>query len=346
MSTTSGLAAARPTLRAPLSIRMPYIALWQARTWVNDMNRWRDRERRLQQRLLEHSASFGPGPRLEVPRMKVDLADLPQLKARRRRPIIFEGLLRDLPAVGTWTLDSLKERFGDTHVMCQQQEEAWSIQDLSLAEHIDRIRAGGKSYLFASSRFLDQNAELQADLQLDRVGALMGRKVVRSEVFLGGANVYTPFHCAPGDNMFCQIHGRKRWTLVAPDHAFWLYPDVNPRCTHFFSPVPSEGSQEWPLFDSVPRYVAELEPGDVLYNPSWWWHEVLNLDETIAAALRVGGSPYNAPKMWGLFASAFTLDKRYRGMVLGGVRDVMRSNMHMSDDMTQLAYSLIGRGTR
>ena len=338
--------AAMP-LRAPLHIRLPYVALWHARTVVGDMHRWPEREKSLQQKLLEYSEPYRPGPTLEVPRMKVDPDDVEQLSTPRKRPVIFEGLLRDLPAVKRWSLDWLRERCGDTPVKCQQQEETWSVTELPLAEHVDRIRAGGRSYLFASSEFLGANTELREDLELDRLSALLGRRFVRSEIFLGGSEVYTPFHCAPGDNAFCQIHGRKRWVLVAPDHAFWLYPDVNPRYTHYFSPVPSESANgEWPLYDCVPKYVAELEPGDVLYNPAWWWHEVQNLGETIGAAIRVGSSPHNAPKMWGLVATALAVDRDYRKKFVDGVREVSREGIQVSDDMVQMAYSLIQKGTR
>ena len=131
---------------------------------------------------------------------------------------------------------------------------------------------------------------------------------------------------------------------MAPEHAYWLYPDINPRYLHYFSPVSSEGSaREWPLFECVPKYVTELEPGDVLYNPSWWWHEVVNIGESIAAALRVGATPHNAPKMWSLWAAGALLDSRLRPMILAGIRKVLRAEMQMSDEMAHLAYSPLSR---
>ena len=35
--------------------------------------------------------------------------------------------------------------------------------------------------------------------------------------------------------------------------------------------------REFPLYRYVPKYVAHLKPGDVLFNPRWWWHAVDNL---------------------------------------------------------------------
>jgi hypothetical protein len=40
-------------------------------------------------------------------------------------------------------------------------------------------------------------------------------------------------------------------------------------------------------FSRATRYEVELEPGDVLFSPPWWWHDVRNTtEETIGLATR------------------------------------------------------------
>ena len=34
------------------------------------------------------------------------------------------------------------------------------------------------------------------------------------------------------------------------------------------------------MFKYCPVYQATLEPGDVLFNPPWWWHSIKNVDAT------------------------------------------------------------------
>ena len=38
--------------------------------------------------------------------------------------------------------------------------------------------------------------------------------------------------------------------------------------------------QGYELWRYVPKYEAHLDPGDVLFNPAWWWHWVDNTSET------------------------------------------------------------------
>jgi hypothetical protein len=83
------------------------------------------------------------------------------------------------------------------------------------------------------------------------------------------------------DNLACVIGGRRRFTLYAPEHIGKLY--VGP-IDHTMAgpPVSLAASAEpgcaerYPLFESIREQalVAELEPGDALYLPKLWWHQV------------------------------------------------------------------------
>ena len=83
------------------------------------------------------------------------------------------------------------------------------------------------------------------------------------------------------DNLACVIAGRRRFTLYAPEHIAGLY--IGPIDNTMSGPPVSlaasahEGSQEqFPLFEAIrdQALVAELEPGDALYMPKLWWHQV------------------------------------------------------------------------
>jgi hypothetical protein len=102
-------------------------------------------------------------------------------------------------------------------------------------------------------------------------------------IWLGNRTVALA-HYDMSNNIACCMVGRRRFTLFPPEQIHNLYP----------GPLePTPGGQaismvdfEAPDFDRHPCFrealaageLAELEPGDVLFYPAMWWHQVEALD--------------------------------------------------------------------
>lgn len=108
-----------------------------------------------------------------------------------------------------------------------------------------------------------------------------------------------------GGNFFLQIAGRKRWTVVDPRWTAWLHP-VNGRpfqyCNSAFGGYRAGHylalGEDNPILH-VPHAEVVLEPGDLLYNAPWWWHEVENLDDfTVGCAVRHVPRPFRPSPSW------------------------------------------------
>jgi hypothetical protein len=89
-----------------------------------------------------------------------------------------------------------------------------------------------------------------------------------------------PMHFDTLDNVACVVAGRRRFLLVPPDAIGGLY--VGP-VDHTMAGQPVSlaslapaGDPRYPLFaQAMARaQVAELQPGDALFLPKLWWHEV------------------------------------------------------------------------
>eukprot|EP00930_Biecheleria_cincta_P047529 TRINITY_DN32965_c0_g1_i1.p1 TRINITY_DN32965_c0_g1~~TRINITY_DN32965_c0_g1_i1.p1 ORF type:complete len:490 (-),score=100.25 TRINITY_DN32965_c0_g1_i1:31-1500(-) len=103
---------------------------------------------------------------------------------------------------------------------------------------------------------------------------------------LGGTLYHCHYDLQP--NLHVQLTGRKRFILFPPDNWPNLYPfpvhhDLDRRAMVDLD-APDEG--RFPRWRGARGRIVELEPGDALYIPPYWWHHVQSLTpETTSMAM-------------------------------------------------------------
>ncbi len=106
---------------------------------------------------------------------------------------------------------------------------------------------------------------------------------VRPRIWLGNAS-RVACHYDTYENIACVVAGRRRFTLYPPDAVADLY--VGP-IDHTLAGQPialaasaPPGDPRYPRFAAVAdrARVVELEPGDALFLPKLWWHQVEALE--------------------------------------------------------------------
>ncbi|UXH80755.1 cupin-like domain-containing protein [Roseateles amylovorans] len=103
-------------------------------------------------------------------------------------------------------------------------------------------------------------------------------------VWLGNRTRIAPHYDLP-DNLACVTAGRRRFTLFPPEQLPNLY--IGPIDFTLAGQPVSLVDLNQPDFERHPRFaealahaqVAELHPGDAIYIPSMWWHQVEALDD-------------------------------------------------------------------
>jgi Cupin-like domain len=189
-----------------------------------------------------------------------------------------------------WTPQGLAQRFGDVRIEACEGREGdprpdanWRAHrvELSLREYVDRMLAVGEGndlYLIANNRNTARG-ELRAlwdDVVLPPGWFDEARLPYGSALWLGPAGTITPLHHDTSNILFCQVHGRKRIVLAPPwasallDTAEGVYNRRGPQA------LTSEG---------IPAIVLELEPGEALFIPVGWWHDVRALDASVSLAI-------------------------------------------------------------
>lgn len=102
-------------------------------------------------------------------------------------------------------------------------------------------------------------------------------------IWLGTASNVSS-HYDTFDNLACVIAGRRRFTLYAPELIGKLY--IGPIDNTMSGPpvslaasAPAGNEAQFPMFEQIRDQAlkVELEPGDALYLPKLWWHQVESL---------------------------------------------------------------------
>jgi len=222
-------------------------------------------------------------PDASVPR--VDRLDRDGFHAAAKRgiPLVIAGVVSRWP-LAALTPAALGERFGHLRVRARVDdyvETAFSPEkktaEMSLGEYLRLGRAvseGLPPYL-ANQRLpqLDELCEWPAYYEQYR----------DARVWLGPAGTVTPLHCDYTDNLFAQVWGSKRFRLFPPHHERFLY-------TWQAGPVlfGSRFDPEAPDYEALPaaRQAEEvqcvLEPGELLFLPSGWFHHVRALELSLS----------------------------------------------------------------
>lgn len=202
-----------------------------------------------------------------------------------RIPVVIGELVTQWPAMRTWTPRALAERFAEVEVACtvSRKDDATYGQTfrrpserLTVRALVDRIEAAthGDFYLVAQNHAL--RGPLGAMLEDVRLpeGYLDAPLSERASLWMGPANTVTALHHDRVDVLFCQVHGRKRWRLVAPTERA-LYERVR-GIASVLDPSEVEGA----LVKEV-----VLEPGDALFVPVGTWHQVVSLDPSVSLSI-------------------------------------------------------------
>ena len=209
------------------------------------------------------------------------------------RPVVLTGHTADWPAMRRWSVADLKQRFGHLDVDIQsernkdanyEQNKLRLTQRVNLGSFVDRVVSGGITndyYLTANNELLrrPEFAPLLAD-----IGSLpplcdRAQLVERSSFWFGPAGTLTPLHHDTLMLFHTQVVGRKRWRFVSPLEWSRVY-----NLSNVFSEVDLERPDpaRFPEFASATVLEVVVEPGETMFLPLAWWHQVASLDVSLS----------------------------------------------------------------
>ena len=205
------------------------------------------------------------------------------------RPVVIERAIDHWPALKRWTPDYLRRKIGDAPVEFQGGRAAnpdYEIdgyshkQVLPFGAYMDLIAAGSGNDAYVTANNSAANRAALAPLERDL--GFLDKYLTRAHgmMWIGPGGTFTPLHFDLTNNLIAQIVGHKRVILLPPSESARLHHG-----RHVFSAVRDLEDEErlalYPSARAARRFVVDLGPGDLLYSPIGWWHQVRSRDFSV-----------------------------------------------------------------
>jgi cupin-like protein len=213
------------------------------------------------------------------------------------RPVVVVGGARSWPAYGRWDPEYLKAAVGDKRVrlaVCDEEffgytdsSATYPVEEMPFTEACDLVtrRTPSARHFYVMQQSLAREfPALMADVpRPDYVGGAP----VEPYLWFGTEGNVTPMHYDVSNNVFGQLRGRKRFLLFDPWQSEWLYPRPPGSKHHNLTRVNPERPdlEQFPDFRRAQGFQCDLDPGDLLLLPAFWWHQVRSLEKGLSVSI-------------------------------------------------------------
>jgi lysine-specific demethylase 8 len=226
-----------------------------------------------------------PLPRLQSP----SLDEFTERCLGPRQPAIISGWMKDWPALRTWSLDYFRVKYGacrvDTIVDLPTSGTLFSHSEVphartqSLREFVNLIESPERTRpCYLNGVTVSSLAGLGEDVAFPQLGPV---EDVKNLLWLGPAGTRMSFHFDFVDNFLAQIQGAKRLLIVSPDESSAMYPAVA-NVSESLVDIERPDLSTWPMFAHARVLEGTIHPGEMIFIPCLWWHEVRSLSPSIS----------------------------------------------------------------
>jgi len=209
------------------------------------------------------------------------------------RPVILTGEMAGWPALTRWTPNYLKARVGSAPVDYQGGRIADAGYEQAMPAHrrqapfnqfIDAIThtAGNDLYITAYNSAANRAALAPLFEDLRPLAKFLDGGPETAMLWVGPAGTFTPLHYDLTNNFIGQIIGRKRLKLLPASEVGRLG-----EAGSVYSPIkdldqPLDAAAH-PRMNGARLFDIELAPGEIIFVPFGWWHQVRALDFSVTA---------------------------------------------------------------
>lgn len=212
-------------------------------------------------------------------------------------PVVLKDFAKDWPALKKWNVDYFKKTYGDNLVKTYNSD----------------FKKPGKSYmgvarLIKFKDFLDKvltsNPNLKMFLyNIKKECPTLAKDIIKPNLVKGFSdNFYFMFFGAKGNETHLHIdidmghvfhttfNGKKRFILFPENESRHLYR--HPFTVRSYADADHPDFKKYPKMKLAKGYEVTIEPGETLFIPAGYWHQVFYEEDSFALALRCANQSF------------------------------------------------------
>ncbi len=214
------------------------------------------------------------------------------------RPVVLTDVARDWPALSLWkdpayfsdkfgddVIDVCMGRDGDPHCDRNFAQHTRKMTMREYCEWVTSTEESNDGYLISNNRLLENENFFRLLDDVIPPTRYVDPKRFRTfmSFWFGPGGTKTPLHHDGNNILFCQVVGEKEFFLVSP----WE-TGLMQSAQGFYAPrsVPTDQTEEGvrPADESFPHPSIRivLRPGEALFLPVGWWHQVRALSRSVS----------------------------------------------------------------
>jgi histone arginine demethylase JMJD6 len=231
------------------------------------------------------------------------------------KPVVVTDVLRSWTALTRWSPEFFKREFGDMKFTINEDvKQKASYEDnvgrveYTMARFVDRVLEStdeNPAPYFRNRVLYDLFPSLKQDIEplpeyflpnwlperylVKHVNEVLNRGAAL-EIYIGGKGGAFPVvhYDGAGTHAFLmQVYGRKQFILYSPEQEPFLYPSPEKKNLSLINSVDKPDLERFPLFTKAVATTFVLEPGELLFVPSHWWHTTKMLTPSISISANV-----------------------------------------------------------
>lgn len=203
------------------------------------------------------------------------------------KPVVLKGLSKDWTHAGLWTPEFLQQRLNNKTmpVTCsdgnydyhrdlddwidRSHEKIMAFDDI--VAQINSPTGSHQKWYVNQKSMAEQFPELAGDYSVPHL--IEPEFLLSTNLWFGSQGNKSALHYDQPNNLLVQCYGSKTLILFPPEDFENLYP--SPRLNHFSRVhVADPDYTRHPKAKQTSPIKVTLQPGDTLYIPPFWWHEV------------------------------------------------------------------------